>query len=86
MTHTIDIESAITSYVTMELDGYYTGDDLYKRVRETLAIFRTLGKNPLHYQFIQETRVNEDTFQTESWLGWQLKGGGSENGSILIKD
>lgn len=71
-------------HIRRELDGYYTGADLDQRTIETMANFAAVGANPLHFCFMEESRVNQETYQTETFLGWILKG--SDHGSILIKD
>lgn len=81
----IDLTKAKLTHIRHELQGYYTGTDLDIHAIETLQNFRNANANPLLFQFMEETRVNQDTFQTETFLGWKLKG--ADYGSILlIKD
>lgn len=80
----IDLTKVKIAHIRKELDGYYTGDDLDTRTLETMANFIAAGANPLDFVFMEETRVNQSTYQTESWLGWKLRG--ADYGSILIKD
>lgn len=83
-----NLDNVKMHYIRTELDGYYTGDDLDKRVIETFNNFKKSNVNPLHFQFIEETRYNQETFRTESFLGWSKKYNidGASNGSVLIKD
>lgn len=80
----IDLTKAKLAHIRKELQGYYTGADLDTRAIETLEHFKSVDANPLLFQFMEETRVNQETYQTETFLGWQLKG--ADYGSVLIKD
>lgn len=81
----IDLDKIKLQHIRNELNGYYTGADLDTRTIETFENFLDANANPLDFQFMEESRVNQETMQVETWLGWVLKGG-NPSGSILIVD
>ena len=66
----INLIQSQLDHIRRELDGYYTGDDLTTRTQQTMDNFQAVGFNPLHFQFREEQRYNENTFKIETHLFW----------------
>jgi len=77
-------KSLAYNHVVQELSRYYfKGNDLDNAVAKALSSFECANTDPLRFVFVEETRFNQETFRTDTWMGWIQR---PKHESIYIQD